>query len=168
MDPILEICLHMAETSNCAKKQFGAVLVDTIRGIIVGKGANKRNLLLSKLGVCEGPCVRMEIQSRTESHIGACQHAEEIAIMDALKSAFSLNYFPSLEMYVACKKPDSLEACEERPPNFSCIRCANLMYILGISSVSVWSAEGWRRWAIPRALQQAYKYAIGEDSVDIS
>ena len=111
----VEQCLALAKASNCPRRTFGALLLDSERNVILMDGYNGGPRGGGAL--CGGDvCLRdtMEIQSGTRVEIG-CHHAEMNVICNAAASG------------VATKNSWLLVTGEP------CIMCAKLIHHAGIS-----------------------------------
>ena len=156
---LLDSCRRVAASSDCKKRRFGALavhVVDAVEFRGVAEAANQQCAALAHL--CAERCIRESIASRTDSMIGACLHAEERVIWEAIRG----DSRPSaLSIFVAGLDAEG-ELAEKSVSDFSCIRCATLFYLAGIRDINIWYQGQW--WAIPpsEAMQQAVRYALGE------
>lgn len=115
----IEQCLALAKASNCPRRQFGALLLDPNRNVILMDGYNGGPRGGGEL--CGGnTCLRdtMGIQSGTRMEVG-CHHAEMNVICNAAASG------------VACRGAWMLVTGEP------CILCAKLIHHAGIAKVLV-------------------------------
>lgn len=163
-ESILELCLYEASNSDCQKMGWGCVAVADFFGgpKILYSGANKRMSPLSK--ICPpGECIRESIPSRTESMIGACAHAEELALWKMIEYGYAQK-LPEVQLYVAGVRADGAQI-EHKLPEFTCARCAVQMFHARIIGINVWFQDKWMLIHPYTALQQAMKYAIGVKSV---
>lgn len=151
-DKIYEACFYVAIDSPCKKLRFGCVAVRT--GEIVADSCNKTIEPLKSL--CEPSCIRMGIQSRTESMIGACGHAEEFVIHDLVKRGIPLS---ECDFFVAGVYPDGLPLPEDNT-DYSCLRCGVQMYNAGVRSVAGPMNGRWIALPMERAVQSAVAYAL--------
>ncbi len=98
-------CYMAAAVSPCQKMRFGAVLMH--QGTPVAIACNGTIEPLKHL--CEPTCIRLGIQSRTESMIGACGHAEEFAMASGMEKGIKLFWTPS-----PCSVKSSSLCCQSR------------------------------------------------------
>lgn len=161
-EAIRKLCIDKARKSDCAKMGFGvvALYIDPNKGaIIVHSDNNRRHPLLS--GFCEGDeCCRLHIQSRTQSLLGACAHAEERAIWHLLKYRREIK-IENVRLFVVGVRPDGT-AYQRMGTEWTCIRCAITMNYAKISSINFWNQEDLISIRPNLALQQAVRYATGE------
>ncbi|MBI4141193.1 hypothetical protein HY485_05140 [Candidatus Woesearchaeota archaeon] len=151
-DKIYEACFYAALDSPCQKLRFGCVAVKD--GGIVASGCNKTIEPLKHL--CEPTCIRMGIQSRTESMIGACGHAEEFVIYSLVKKGIPLN---ECDFFVAGVFPNGLPIPEDNT-DYSCLRCGVQMYNAGVRSVAGPMNGVWIPLPMEQALKSAVAYAL--------
>ena len=151
-DKIYEACFYAALDSPCQKLRFGCVAVRN--GEIVADGCNKTIEPLKHL--CEPACIRVGIQSRTESMIGACGHAEEFVIYSLVKKSIPLN---GCDFFVAGVFPNGLPIPEDNT-DYSCLRCGVQMYDAGVRSVAGPMNGVWVPLPMEQALKSAVAYAL--------
>ncbi len=156
-DDLYRRCYTAAMGSPCGKMRFGAVLMH--RGEVVAEACN--GTIDPLKGLCEPTCIRLSIASRTESMIGACGHAEEFAVWDAVRQGIP----PSeCDLYVAGVRMNGAPWMKERAEH-TCLRCAVQVHHAGIRRIFVPVAGRWESVTTIEALQQAKAYATGEKSV---
>lgn len=154
-DPIYQECIRQARMSPCQKMGFGAVLVAP-KGIIIAREHNRPIKGLE--GLCQPTCIRLKIQSRTKSMIGACGHAEERLIWDVIKRGYG-PFFESFCLHVAGTTQRQLR-------EFTCLRCAVAMHYSGLVHVKIaYMGCEWVELTAEQCLQQAKAYALGEKKV---
>ncbi len=115
----IEQCLALAKASNCPRRQFGALLVDPTRNVVLMDGYNGGPRGGGRL--CGGEiCLRDsgEVVSGTRIEIG-CHHAEMNLICNAAANG------------VACREAWLIVTGEP------CIMCAKLIHHAGIQRVLV-------------------------------
>ncbi len=117
----IKIAAKEAIKSTCIKSQRGAVIVKNCD--IIGKGYNK--VTLEKL--CN-PCVRENIKDNSRVEMCSAIHAEQMAIIDAVKKGESLS---GSRMY-HIKVKNSKIAPSGNP---SCTVCSRMLYEAGIELV---------------------------------
>ena len=149
---LLDICLSEARKSPCKKLGFGAILWR--HGTIIGVEHNRP--FPETEFVCTPECIRNSIQSRTQSMIGACAHAEERLIFSVSREQTN-----DAEIFVAGVKLDGTPL-EKARADFSCIRCATAMLHAGIRGVWVFVDGDWEFVPTEAAYQTALEYALGK------
>lgn len=156
-DEIYLACLRQALLSPCQKKGVGAVFVEP-QGTIIAQEHNRPIEGLENL--CRPTCIRLQIQSRTESMLGACGHAEERLFWNIVKKGYR-PFFAAFSLYVAGITSQGLP--EKRPyPEFTCLRCAVAMHYAGIPSIYIaYQGKEWIKQTVAEALASAQKYALG-------
>lgn len=151
-DKIYESCFNAALESNCKKLAFGCTVVRNEK--IIYSSTNGTLEPLKHL--CEPECIRNKIQSRTESMIGACAHAEEYSLWHLAKNNIP---FEECDFYVAGIRKNGLPLPEDNT-DFSCIRCATQLYNAGIHTISGPMNGKWIPLTAERALETAIAYAL--------
>lgn len=151
-DEIYLRCIKNAIQSPCQKAGFGAVVIDEKVGLI--EGCNTTIDELSHL--CDPECIRFNIQSRTESMIGACGHAEEWTMKKARDAGVVL---AGKDMYVAGIKIDGMLWIKSAPEH-TCLRCALQQHMAGLNVMVPYAGE-WVRISHEDAVLQASLYATG-------
>ena len=106
-------------------------------------------------------CIRFNIQSRTESMIGACGHAEELVLAKAAREKLPLG---ACEIYVAGLYSNGLPYIKTEPV-FTCLRCAVQIYNFGVKKIYVPVVDKWVALSAEQALETARAYATGEKKV---
>lgn len=156
-DQIYQECFYSALDSPCQKMKFGCVI--TRNGQIVYSGAN--NTIEPLKSICEPTCIRLSIQSRTESMLGACGHAEELGLWKMANNGTPLH---ECELYVAGLHANCLPWFKQVAEH-SCLRCAVQMCLAKISRIHVPVIDHWE-WLTPEtAVETARRYALGEKKV---
>ncbi len=154
-DHIYRSCFEVALDSNCQKMKFGCVVIYN-DDIIVAE-TNKRLDPLNYL--CEPECIRLSIQSRTESMIGACAHAEEFAVWEVVRR-LGVRRLGDCKFYIA-GFGKSNEPYLRREREFTCLRCAVLMYMAGVRNIYVPVINQWQKLTAQEAIKTASRYATG-------
>lgn len=150
-------CYTAAMGSPCQKMRFGALLMR--QGAYVSTMCNATIEPLKSL--CEPKCIRLGIQSRTESMIGACGHAEEHVLWDAVRNGIKLS---DCDLYVAGVQMNGRPWLKDRAEH-TCLRCAVQMHNAGILRVFVPVGDRWESVTTAEALEQAKAYATKQKSV---
>ncbi|OGZ30297.1 MAG: hypothetical protein A2931_02020 [Candidatus Niyogibacteria bacterium RIFCSPLOWO2_01_FULL_45_48] len=150
-------CLLQAFQSDCEKSKFGCVA--RRKGREVAAGFNHK--LDCFKDWCEPECIRKKITSRTESMIGCCAHAEEVALV----SVRDQNIHPAeCDFYVAGISENGLVLVKAEPVH-SCIRCSTQFLMHHAQRIHVPCDGKWARVLIRDAVRSAKKYALGEKKV---
>jgi len=151
-DPLYQECFMAALQSPCQKKKFGCVI--TRRGKIVQVVSNDTIGPLKKM--CEGGCIRLCILSRTEPMLGACGHAEELALWAVVRKGIPLD---QCELYVAGLNDKCLPWLKTEKEH-TCMRCAVQQYHAGLMAVHVPVIDRWESMTAEEALISARDYAL--------
>lgn len=159
-------CFYAALESPCQKMKFGCVLRyyrDYERiGVARWEEVETHNKTIEPLrSFCEPSCIRLNIPSRTESMIGACGHAEELALWEATKKFVPVGYS---EMYVAGLYDNCLPYIKSEP-TFTCLRCAVQIYHSGVRRIYVPVVNYWEGLTSEECVKTARAYATGEKKV---
>lgn len=157
-DPIFQMCFANAQLSDCQKMKFGAVV--THAGKIVANTANKFIEPLRYL--CEEECIRLNIQSRTESMIGACGHAEEWALKELIEQGIPPK---ECHLYEIGLKADGTLWLEREYRDFTCLRCAVQMYMAELGAISVPVVDHWEELTPESAVKSSAFYATDKKQV---
>ncbi len=156
-DPIYRACFETALESECQKMKFGCVVTHDSK--IVYQGPNKTIEVLRSL--CEHECIRFSIQSRTEQMLGACGHAEELALWAVAKQNIPLN---ESDLYIAGFYPNGLPWLKKAPEH-TCLRCSTQMYNADVKTIHVPVIDKWIGITSEEALKTATAYATKEKQV---
>lgn len=158
--PIYQVCFDNALDSPCQKMKFGCVIIkNEPRAEMVYEGCNKTIEPLRSL--CELTCIRFNIQSRTESMIGACGHAEELGIWNIVKRRINPK---KCALYVAGLFSNCLPYIKKEP-DFTCLRCAVQLYYAEIGKIYVPVNDKWVGFSAEKAIETARAYAMKEKMV---
>jgi hypothetical protein len=155
-DSLYKTCISNAVLSPCQKAGFGAVLVR--EGEIVSQAYN--DTIPELASQCTPKCIRLDMQSRTESMIGACGHAEEWVMKYARDKGVNLR---ECEMYIAGLTFYGLPWIKTSAVH-TCLRCAVQMNYAGLKGVYVPVADHWERLSTNESLKTAERYALKIDS----
>jgi deoxycytidylate deaminase len=157
-DPIFQKCMELAGSSLCQKLGYGAVMV--CGNEIVADSSNKPIAELASL--CEPTCIRFKIQSRTESMLGACGHAEEWVLQQTRDKGIDP---AECDMYIAGNR-QSGEPHIKSIPEHTCLRCTVAMHRDHVRTVLVPVVDRWMPLTTAEALETAKAYALGEKKVE--
>jgi deoxycytidylate deaminase len=156
-DDIYRRCFYAALDSECQKMKFGCVITHDEK--IVYEGYNKEIDALKSL--CEPKCIRFSIQSRTESMLGACGHAEEQGLWRVVHAGIPVH---ECDLYIAGFYPNGLPWLKKEPEH-TCLRCAVQMYYARIKTVYVPVINRWEGISTEQALETALAYATQEKKI---
>lgn len=156
-DEIYRRCYMAAMGSPCQKMRFGCALLRQ-GGILL---ATCNGTIEPMKHLCEPTCIRLTIASRTESMIGACGHAEEFAIWDAVRQGIALK---ECDLYVAGVHMNGSPWLKDRAEH-TCLRCAVQMHNAGIQRVFIPVRDRWESVTTEQAIVQATAYATKQKSV---
>lgn len=153
------LCFEAAQASECQKMKFGCLIV--YENKIIASTANKFIRPLRHL--CEPKCIRFGIQSRTESMIGACGHAEEWA----LKKILEMRINPKgCSLYIAgFDAKTNSPWLRKETADFTCLRCAVQLYMAGVEKIFVPFVDHWESLIPEQAVKQSAAYAIKEKKI---
>ena len=90
--------------------------------------------------------------------IGACGHAEEMALWGVVKKCIPLD---ECEMYVAGVYSNGLPYIKTEP-EFTCLRCAVQIYYSGLKKVWVPVVDNWEGLTGEECIKTARAYAMKE------
>jgi len=154
---IYEAGFKAALDSPCQKMKFGCAV---IHGNEV-KAVTSNGTIAPLAHLCEPTCIRFNIQSRTDSLMGACGHAEEYALQKARDLRLPLKEctFAVIGLY-----PNGLPWLD-RSPEFTCLLCARQLYMAGVGSLFFPVRTGWVRQSAEDAVTSALAYERGEREV---
>lgn len=129
------LCLWEALDSPCQKMKFGCVAVRNFKESHhreeVFRSPNKTIGLLASF--CEPECIRLSIQSRTESMLGACGHAEELVLWELIRQGLPVS---ECDFYIAGFRPNNMPWIKTQP-DYTCLRCALQLYQAGVRKIYV-------------------------------
>lgn len=157
-DEIYTRCLKLALLSNCQKGKYGCVVM---KGNIIV--AETQNIIMGPCKDWSTPqCIRMNIPSRTESMLGCCAHAEELAlakIRDRLCDPSQCGF------YIAGFRSNGLTYVKSRY-DFTCLRCAVQLYLHHAGKIFVPLKDRWGYLTAEEAISTAKQYATQAKTVD--
>lgn len=130
-DRVYQACFSNALDSPCQKMKFGCAILYNSHLIYIGHNATIKPLK----SLCEPTCVRFSIQSRTESMIGACGHAEELGLWNVIHHWKGIP-ISECELYIAGFYPNSMPYLKSVAEH-TCLRCAVQMYHAKIKKIYV-------------------------------
>ncbi|MDP3963227.1 MAG: hypothetical protein Q8Q39_01885 [bacterium] len=157
-------CFEVAMDSPCQKMKFGCVI--TREGSILYAGSN--NTIEPLRSLCDPTCIRLSIQSRTDSMIGACGHGEELALWEVARKGIRLD---ECELYVAGFHPTSLPWLKTDGEH-TCLRCSVQMFNARLRTIYVplqapdtFNTAVWHPLSAEEALRGAVAYALKEKTI---
>ncbi len=153
-DEVYLMAMQAAFQSPCQKMGFGVPIEH--KGKIIAVTHNMPMHVMNH--VCDPKCIRFEIPSRTESMLGACNHAEEWALDEIRKRGVNP---AECKIYVAGIRKDGTPWIKNEP-TFSCIRCANQLYRARIGGLFMPVVDRWVEVSYETLMEQALPYATGK------
>lgn len=154
----LERCFQLAALSPCVKMKFGALACDVQGGLCaVGWNGWYRYGMESDPVPCD-PCLRIGVASGTRVELCRALHAEQVAIMHALRGELDLN---GGTLYVAGIQADGAPYLK-LGRGFYCTLCARMIVGVGIAHVVVPVATegGWEPAVLTTEEVVEYAYAV--------
>jgi len=127
IESYINLAAGFAKYSECKKSQRGVVIVKN--DSVIGIGYN----LPMKKELC---CAREKIHDNRTAELCSAIHAEEMAIIDALKKSYSLS---GSRLYYIKLKDGKISPSG----NPSCTRCSTKILYSGISEVVLLHKEGY-------------------------
>jgi deoxycytidylate deaminase len=156
-DALYRECYMQAINSPCKKLKFGSIIT---RGEdIVTRTYN--NTIEPLRDLCEPDCIRKHIQSRTESMIGACGHAEEIGIWEAVRKKIPLE---ECTLFVAGIDMNDMPWIKEKAVH-TCLRCAVQQYHARLRAIYVPVIDRWMAIDPAEGVKQAKEFAMRRQTV---
>lgn len=182
LDEKFQRCWELAfsENAQCKKMRFACLVYDGGR-LICGEVNRNMAIQFGKPRFCsfDGPsprrsglwpreggpeCIRLGIQSRTDSTIGDCGHAP----VWSLARVFELGYKPSdllkLDFYETGFRPDG-SPWYHNDPNYSCIYCQNVFAIFGLDKIWVPYNNQWVPFWTKDSFYISGEYATGKKKI---
>lgn len=155
---IFKECFETAQDSECKKMKFACLVL--YKGKFIVKAFNKTIEPLRKL--CDPDCIRFKIQSRTESMIGACGHAEEWALWETARLKVSLD---DCIFYIAGFDGKTNKSWIKSKVEHTCLRCAAQMHMAKVGKIYVPVNGDWESITADEAVKTALAYAMKEKTV---
>jgi len=171
MQILLDRCFQLAKLSNCAKRQFGSVIVPTNSLYTEYRDPHKLFAQIKGYGInhiagwdeCSS-CLRNGIASGTRMELCRAIHAEQDAILDCFRHHKQLETLKEHSLVVHGRIGNKRLLKEK--PAFYCTFCVRLMTEVGIGWVIVPTLRGPAALTITEAWNSAYETAIsGQDLV---
>lgn len=145
----MEIAAEVAKKSTCTKSQRGALIVKN--GKIIGAGYNKP----TNEKWCT-PCIRENIHDNSRLELCSANHAEIMAIFDALKKGGSLE--GSVMYHIKVKNGEMA-----RSGPATCTFCSRLILESGIKEFVLWHRKNFRQ-----GYEQGYYVYTAEEFNELS
>lgn len=146
VEKFMRIAAEEAEKSGCKKSKRGSLVVKD--GKILGRGYVKPTI--EKL--CN-PCIREGIHTNGQAELCCAIHAEQLAILNALKSGESLE--GSVIYHIKVKNG------EVRPAKgLSCTICSRLILETGIKEFILLFEDGYRAYTAREANELSFNYFL--------
>lgn len=145
-EEFIKVAAKEAEKSTCKKSKRGAVIVKNKE--IIGKGFNK--VTLEKF--CD-PCIRENIRDNSRAELCSALHAEQVAILDALKKGKSLE---GSRMFHVKVKDGEIRPSED----VSCTVCSRLVLEAGISEFVLLNKKGFVLFDSKEFNEKSFEYFL--------
>jgi dCMP deaminase len=140
------VAVEEAKKSTCKKSQRGAVIVKN--GEIIGKGHNK--VTIEEL--CD-TCIREHITDNSRVELCSALHAEQLAILDALKKGKDLEGSRIFHIKV---KNGKIKPSED----VSCTVCSRLVLEAGISEFVLLNKKGLALYSAEEFNRKSFEYFL--------
>jgi hypothetical protein len=158
-DDLYMRCLELAYASPCQKAGFGSLIEHKPSGETL---ADCNRTIDAVAHLCVPECIRNGIQSRTESMVGACGHAEEWVMKQMHDRGWKA---ADCHLYVAGTTADGLPWLKTKASH-TCLRCSTKMHMEGIGMIFVPVETGeWLSITSYDATHDAALYAMGTKKV---
>lgn len=141
----MKLAAEEAKKSTCKKSQRGAIIVKSNE--ILGRGYNK--VTLDEL--CN-PCIRESINDNSRVELCSAIHAEQMAIIDAVKRGKSLD---GARMYLIKVKNGKMRP-SGKP---SCTICSRMLAVAGIEFV-LWHEKGYAIYSPQELNKLSFEYFL--------
>jgi len=135
-----------AKKSTCKKSQRGAVIVKN--GEIIGRGFNKVTIE----EFCD-PCIREDIKDNSRVELCPASHAEQVAIIDALRRGKNLEGSRIFHIKV---KDGRIMPSED----VSCTVCSRLVLEAGIGEFVLLDKNGLALYSAEEFNRKSFEYFI--------
>ena len=138
--------IKVAKMATCKRSKCGSIIV--ANGIILGEGFNSMP--------CDGTgeCFKDNLAPTFKSDRSCCVHAEQRAIMNALKNKWRDQIKGSTLFFIRLDENDN--------PKHSgapyCSICSKMALDVGISNFVLWHKEGWTSYNTKEYNEQTFQY----------
>lgn len=150
-EKFMKIAAGEATRSTCKKSQRGAIIVKDNK--IIGKGYNKVTLQ----PLCE-PCIREKIEDNSRVELCSAIHAEQLAILDAIKNNFSL---ANSTMYQIKLKNGEMR--QSGKP--SCTVCSRIIQESGIKEFVLLHTSGYVAYTSEELNELSFRYFLNKEEL---
>jgi len=158
-DDIFKTCFETALDSECQKMKFSCLVF--YKNNLILRTYNKTIEPLKEL--CQPECIRLKITSRTESMIGACGHAEEWALWEAVDKKIPLN---DCSFYIAGFNGKDNTPWIKSAEEHTCLRCSVQMYMAKVGKIYVPVNDDWGSLTPENAIKTSIAYAMKEKKIE--
>lgn len=145
-EKFIRVAVEEANKSTCKKSQRGAVIVKN--GEIIGVGYNK----VTGEKFCN-PCIREDIKDNTRVELCSALHAEQVAILNALKKGENLEGSRIFHIKV---KDGKIKPSED----VSCTVCSRLVLECGISEFVLLHKKGFALYTAEEFNEKSFEYFL--------
>lgn len=140
----VQVAVEEAKKSTCKKSQRGAVIVKN--GEVYGVGYNK----VTDETYCN-PCIRENIRDNSRAELCSAVHAEQVAILDALKKGRNLE---GSRLYHIKVKDGEVRPSED----VSCTVCSRLVLESGIGEFVLLHKSGFVLYDSEEFNRKSFEY----------
>lgn len=143
---ILDKCIEMAKESDCQRSQCGSVIVRD--GRIIGVGCNTKTINEG------GSCIKDILPSSFKSDRTCCIHAEQAAILDALK--YREGGINGSEVYFIRLDKEGQPMAADDP---YCTICSKMALWAGVYYFCLWDGKQWNGYGIHYYNKLSFQHA---------
>jgi len=145
-EKFIRVAAEEAKKSKCKKSQRGVVIVKN--GKIIGRGHNKVTIEM----YCD-PCIRENIKDNSRVELCSAIHAEQMAIIDALKQGKNLEGSRMFHIKVKNKKIGFSE-------DVSCTVCSRIVLESGISEFVLLHRKGFALYGAEEFNKKSFEHFL--------
>ncbi len=141
--------INLAMNSTCKRSKCGAIIVNS--DLVIGTGYNSMP--------CDatGDCVKWGLPSDFKSDKTCCVHAEQRAIMDALKGPLR-DHLDGSSLFFIRLDLNNIPLHAGQP---YCTICSKMALDSGIAKFMLWHKEGWTEYNTLEYNDLSFKYREG-------
>lgn len=143
---ILRYLTQLASSATCKRSKCGSIIV--LETTIIGQGYNSMPCNVNE------ECFKDELAPTFKSDKTCCIHAEQRAIMDALRSNFAHDIHNSTLYFLRLDENDQPKH-SGRP---YCSICSKMALDVGIKEFVLWHVEGWTAYTTEEYNNITFQY----------
>jgi len=123
-----------------------------------------RNPTCKKMHFTCEECIRLKLKIPSGTRLELCKaiHAEQMAILNAMKKGISV---VGADLYVTGEYPDGRQY-RKKHEGFYCTFCSRLIYYSGIKNIIVDTMNGAKRYTPEEGLKDSFDIAFGRKKVE--